>query len=360
MLRSKSIMTRGRKRREEIKAAKRLVGWWKRRKLSSLSPSLSGFAPMVIDLPVFNLEEAVLDRVSGKTIPPHAPRFKHVDAAGDVAYFEPSVVEEYVAGSGTFKLDGHVFSEAQLNTGLGEGAYARLLAKTMLVPVNTEDPFTMEPPVEPTYRHVTVSANGSLSACVFSVGELVNYFRKTGKFKNPFSNDEFTEAQIAVIGYLAHDSALVSDIPQLNNLRTQIAQEESLLDFLQSEVDTCFDEMLHAAQLTDYDVSLLPFGINDIVLDLMDIYSELIQHLLNLEHRSVARCAMAHSTACDKLKAASSNPEHSSSQKLLYSVVETCLDAWKAVEDMTPDTTPRSYKLEQLSFIHKALLMSLK
>jgi hypothetical protein len=352
-------MTRGRKRREEIKAAKRLVGWWKRRKLSSLSPNLSGFAPMVIDLPVFNLEEAVLDRVTGKTIPPYAPRVKHVDAAGDVAYFEPGILEEYVAGTGTFKLDGHVFSEAQLNTGLGDGAYARLLAKTALVPVNTEDPFTMELPVEPTYRHVTQSATGSLSACVFSVGELVNYFRKTGKFKNPFSNDEFTESQIAVIGYLAHDLELVSDIPRLNTLRTQIAQEESLLDFLQSEVDMCFDDMLHAAQLTADDV-VMRVPVNDIVLDLLDIYSELVQHLLNLEARSVERCAVAHSNAGAKLKAVSSNPAHSHSQKLLYNVVETCLDAWKAVEDLTPDTTPRAYKLEQLAVTHKALLLSLQ
>ena len=357
MIRSRSIMTRGRKRHEEKAAAQRLVGWWKRRKLS-LSPNLSGFAPMVIDLPVFNLEEAVLDRVSGKTIQPHAPRVKHVDAAGDVAYFEPSMLEEYVAGSGAFQLDGHVFSEAQIHAGLGEGAYARLLAKTMLVPVNTEDPFTLEPPVEPTYRHVTVSPSGGLSACVFSVAELVNYFRKTGKFKNPFNNDEFTETQIAVIGYLAHDLALVSDIPQLNTLRAQIAQEESLLDFLQSEVDTCFDDMLHEAKLTQRD-DLAVYGINDIVLDVMYINSELVQHLLNLEHRSVERCAVAHSTACSKLKAASSNPDHSSSQKLLYNVVETCLDAWKAVEDMTPDATPRSYKIEQLSVIHKALLTSL-
>ena len=355
MQRSRSIMTCGRKRREEMKAAKRLVGWWKRRKLS-LSPELSAFAPMVIELPVFSLEEAVTDRVTLQTISAHAPRFRHVNAAGDVAYVKPSVLEEYVAGTGSFTLGDHVFTESELNAGLGDGAYTRLLAKTMLVPVNTEDPFTMEPPEEPTYRHVTRAANGSLSACVFSVGELVNYFRKTGKFKNPFSNDEFTEPQIAVIGYLANDATLLSDVPQLINLRAQIAQEESLLDFLQSEVDTSFDFMLDEARLTEADDM---FGVNDIILDLLDMYSELIQHMLNLEHRSVERCAIAHSTACSKLRAHSSNPEHSSSQKLVYSVVETCLDAWKAVEDMTPATTPRSQKLDQLASVHRALLRSL-
>ena len=356
MLRSRSVMTRGRKRREEMKAAKRLVGWWKRRKLL-LSPDLSAaFAPVVIELPVFNLEEAVTDRITLETIPAHAPRFRHVNAAGDVAYVKPGVLEEYVAGTASFTLGDHVFTESELNAGLGDGAYTRLLAKTMLVPVNTEDPFTMEPPVEPTYRHVTSAANGSLSACVFSVTELVNYFRKTGKFKNPFSNDEFTEPQIAVIGYLANDAALLSDVPQLINLRAQIAQEESLLDFLQSEVDTCFDEMLNEAQLTEADEV---FGVNDIVLDLMDMNSELVQHMLNLEHRSVERCAVAHSTACSKLRAHSLNPEHSSSQKLVYSVVETCLDAWKAVEDMTPATTSRNQKMEQLASMHRALLRSL-
>lgn len=329
---------------DKVKAAEQLVGWWKRRKLS-----VSTEPPLV----------AVMDRVSHQMISPHLPRVKHVDMYGDVAYMHPTIFEEYLLGTGTFKLDSHVFLEPEVDKGLSEGAYARLRERLAIVPVNTEDPFTLEAPVHPTYRHVIVSATGHVAVYMFSVAELVKYFRATGKFKNPLSNEEFNSAQIAVIGYLANDFALVTDVPALVQLRERLAQEESLLDFLQSEVDKCFDDMLTAARVQHGGV--IGFGnVNDAIHDLMDYNDEFVQHMLNLEHQSGARCAIAHSAACSKLATQRESIQNAHAiQILLFKIVEATLDAWKSAEDMTPQTTPRHIKVAEIVFIHRALLDSI-
>jgi hypothetical protein len=347
------MTTRSTKRKEQNAAATRLVGWWKQKKFEKLAHDAA-----------LQQQQPVLDCITHQAILPYALRLKHAGAAGDVAYFSsPSILEAYVNGTGTFKLADHVFSETYINRIFGDGAYARLHQQNLLEPVNTDDPFTMEVPVGPTYRHIITAANGTMSACVFSAGELIHYFRATGKFKNPFSSsDEFTMSQIAVIGYLANDATLITDVPQLVQLRERLAQEESLLDFLQSEVDNCFDGMMNMAHVVDYDEndeSDASF-INDTLQDLLDVHVEFVQHMLNLELQSVARCVIAHSAACAKLQLQKANElSPHPVQTLLYKIVETSLDAWKSTEDMTPDTTLRHVKILQINHVHQALLNSI-
>ena len=128
---------------------------------------------------------------------------------------------------------------AVLASALNDEAFpATLAAACASKPANDNDPITGEPPSPPLFYS---------GPNQFSAAALAEYFKTTGKVTNPFTNVEFDAAEVATLGVLAGEQALMAVILNKKQELEQAAGLEGLLDVLSNDFALCIDAAIQSA-----------------------------------------------------------------------------------------------------------------
>lgn len=323
-----------------------------------------------------------VDALTAQPIPVGSKSYAYNEGAAGVTWFTLDSLASYLECAGELRYKAHVFQAAELASGLGAEACARVLHAHALPPFNADDPFTLEPPTPPVCRLRPAAAAEAAGVYQFSAVELARYLRATGCFKNPLDNSPLPLECVRLVGMLSGDAALGADMTALEAQRVRAAEEERILEFLGAEVALRFNDMLSLVHEDDAAVEAAAgspeeFDVLRVGFILPDMHVALIAALADLDAISRPRSTQALQDARDRLARHKAESERrrddwrrspptgaaatslqDSKRYVIYKFTEMALDSWLYASDMFRQEDPRILKLNEVMRIHQVLLES--